>query len=232
MFPAISLRSIRDGLAAMPRWGRRDGLILVAAVAVSSCAGLQAPPLETVTKPAPGETYVYGRFVLRITFPEENAPLFQRYLGGAHVRLECKNGKSYLIALSDTQPLQIGKVTPSVCGLVEYLFTDGSGNTEIAFPSDFSLRTFNLVAGKANYLGDIEMRVSNRVVDGDVNSFTLATFSDNYESTTQKLMETFPSFSDSQTHHVWEGQPAPALPGLERKLHRRMLPLFLLVPIR
>jgi hypothetical protein len=116
--------------------------------------------------------------------------------------------------------------------MVEYVFTDDSGYTVVAFPSDFSLRTFTLVTGKANYLGDIEMRISNRVIDGQVDSYTLATFSDNHESTTQKLIETFPSFSESQTHHVWEGQPAPALPGLERKQNRRMLPLFLLVPLR
>jgi hypothetical protein len=183
---------------AMARTGwapfRWHNLILVALAGLAGCAAF-LPHVDADDKPIPGHAYVYGRF-------SKVAHGGAFGTGGSKnvlLTLKCDNGKQILFGFSEDDPLKLLDVAPSTCVMDELVFTDALAMPIRHIP--LTSKRLDFAAGKAYYIGDYHLEISN-----DWNPIaTRVTWrreaSDNYEATTRDLGNAYPHFSSFPTEN-------------------------------
>jgi hypothetical protein len=172
---------------------------IVGAIAVILLAGCTAylPHVNVDDKPVSSDAYVYGRFTKRAD-SGGNLP------GGAKglvLVLRCDDGKKHLFKFSEVDPLKLLKVTPSVCLIDEFVFLDFLGAPRNTVPFSDAVRKVELSAGKAYYIGDFAFVIMNEWNPIFARMYFKSIASDNYESTTRMLRDTYPNFSSIPTEN-------------------------------
>lgn len=182
----------------------RQSRLPKAALALTLLAGCTAflPQVDVDEKPDSGSAYVYGRFA-RVT--QGGAP-FSGTAKGLVLVIKCDSGSEHLIDFSEDQPLKMVKVAPSTCALDELALTDAFGLPLDKFPISDIPRKFDVVAGKAYYIGDFWAQItSDKWNPLFVRSYLRQGAANNYESTTRELKRTYSNFSSTSTENRFGG---------------------------
>ncbi|MES2682193.1 MAG: hypothetical protein V4650_01640 [Pseudomonadota bacterium] len=123
---------------------------LLASATLSGCAAY-TKPIAFEEKPASGESYLYGRFTI------EAPKAFLGFDGYQTMgySFTCRDGTQFIVRFSIEQPVQLIRVTPTSCSLMEIVYTNGDGQIRGRKPSPIGvLKDVSFQAGVANYLGD------------------------------------------------------------------------------
>jgi len=182
---------------------RQPGLLqaALASILLASCTAF-LPQVDVHEKPDPGSAYVYGRFA---KIADGGAP-FSGTAKGLVLVVKCGAGDEHLIDFSADQPLKLIKVTPSACALDEFALTDAFGLPLRKFPITDIPRRFDVVAGRAYYVGDFMARItSDKWNPIFVRSYLRQGAANNYESTTRELKSDYPNFSSISTENRFGG---------------------------
>ena len=164
---------------------------------LAGCASF-APSIRSGEKLDRNSAYLYGRF-----FIEAPAKLLGHQSIGFVIK--CRDGRRYTIGLSKHNPVQVVKIAPSVCSLVEIIFTAPDGTIEKRRRSSaLALRNSDFAPGVAYYLGDIEGEAMfewiPHVFSNEYHSqWRIRSIDDNYEETTKVVHRLFPSVATLPT---------------------------------
>ena len=169
----------------------------------AGCAGY-TPRIGQDDKPTPNDAYLYGKFSMR-------APKVFLSIDGHQsmgFALECKNGERYVLRFSKDDPLQVIKILPSTCSLVELVYTNAEGAVASRKPAPpGAMQNTVFAAGKAYYLGDFFAEATQSVAGNVINrQWRMTSMKDGYEATTQEMRTTFPNLSALPTENRMIGK--------------------------
>ena len=174
-------------------------LLASAAVALAGCSAI-----DTNDKPSPDDAYIYGRFSVLIT-----GSVFQLgAVGNASLFVRCDSGEEVYISFREDKKVQLRKLKPSKCALVEMVFANGIGVTLDRKPTRIAGVKLDLAPGGTYYVGDWELFLSRQVWRGKVRSYMEWKVVDHYAATTRLVKKAYPLFSSSATENLLH--PAPA----------------------
>lgn len=169
----------------------------------SGCAGY-TPRISQDDKPTPNDAYLYGRFSIQ-------APKVFLSIDGHQsmgFALECKNGERYVLRFSKDDPLQVIKIIPSTCSLVELVYTNAEGAVASRKPAPpGAMQNSVFAAGKAYYLGDFFAESTQSIAGNVINrQWRMTSMKDGYDATTQEMRTAFPNLSAVPTENRMIGK--------------------------
>ena len=169
---------------------------MAAAIGLTSCS-----TVDTVDKPRPDSTYIYGRFSIGTT---GSAFLSMGAVGNASLVVKCDSGDEIYFTFREDNAVQLRRLKPSQCALAEMVFESGIGMTLKRQPTRIAGVKIYLTAGKAHYIGDWGLVVDRQMDAGKMRSHMTWKVVDRYEATTQIVKATYPLFSTFVTENRLE----------------------------
>ena len=171
---------------------------------ISSGCAAYTPRISKDDKHTPNDAYLYGRFSIQAQ------KLFLSIDGHQTMgfSLECTNGDKYILRFSKDDPLQVIKIVPSTCSLVEIVYTNAEGAIATRKPAPTGvLQNAAFESGKAYYLGDFFAEATQSVAGNVINSrWRMTSMKDDYATTTQEMKTTFPNLSAVPTENRMIGK--------------------------
>jgi hypothetical protein len=174
-------------------------LIVFTVSALTGCAGY-TPRIAADEKPTANDAYLYGRFFIQA---EKKKLAFDGY-ATMGFGITCTDGPKYTVRFSNEAPLQVIKIMPSTCSLVDFVYTnaDGAVRSRKAAPEKL-MKNVKFDAGKAYYLGDF---AGESVQSGAYTQWNVKSMKDDYEKTSAELKTAFPNFSSVPTENRMIGK--------------------------
>ncbi len=183
----------------------RVAVVVVAASLLAGCASF-TPKIGKDEKPTANDAYLYGRFSMDATYGRLSFAGHQT-MGFS---IKCGGERSYLLRFSKDDPLQIVKIAPSTCSLVEFVYTDADGMIKSRKPAPPQLmRDAVFAAGKAYYLGDFYAEANSSVSYNMIHmNWRITAVKEDYEKTTQEMKAGFPNLVALPTENRMMGKAA------------------------
>jgi hypothetical protein len=172
----------------------------LAAVLVTGCAGY-TKGIRPADKLSAESAYLYGRFVIksgRSLLAIDGYPTM-----GLSVR--CDDGELYRIRFSIERAVQVLKIRPSRCALVQLIYTDADGTIRgYRRPPRAWIHVEDYAPGRAYYLGDFmataTFRSDWKVVYTELHwDYAMNPIDDGYQPSTTEMKQTFISLAGLPT---------------------------------
>jgi hypothetical protein len=166
-------------------------------VFLSACTSF-TPSIRTDDSVDVGSAYLYGNLFI-------DAP--EKLFGHASIGLvlRCQDGREYTLGLSKRAPLQVFRISPSICSVTQMVLTapNHEYDTRLRVPKS-ALRDARFEPGVAYYLGDIAAEASVDYRPFFLHNEYLLTWQiksvrNNYEATTAYMKSAFPNVAPLQT---------------------------------
>ena len=178
------------------------GVVLLVLADPVGCAEY-TPGLRPTEAYSPQSAYVYGRFFI----DAESLPLALDGHQSMGFSVRCRDGSRVVLRFSNQSPLQVVRVSPSVCQMDEIIYTDAGGNTQARKLAPFRLlENESLAAGGVYYVGDFFAHATTKHSFNGVRGeyqwdWRLTGVMDNYDKTTDQMKRRFPGFASPPTEN-------------------------------
>lgn len=180
-------------------------------VLATGCAGY-TKGIRPDEKLSPESAYLYGRFLIK----SERSLLAMDGYPTMGLTLRCAEGELYRIRFSIERAVQVLKIKPSRCALVQLIYTDADGTIRGFRRAPRAwMHVEDFAPGRAYYLGDFmataRFRSDWKVVYTELHwDYEMNPIDDGYEASTAEMKQTFTSLA--------------ALPTYDRRLAPRRPP--------
>jgi len=195
---------------------RRGGLriAVVLALAAASCSGYTAG-IRRDTAVDDRFAYLYGRFFMK-TEPNNGPGVGFGGKRSMGLVIRCQDGAEYIFGSLDSRDIQVLKIRPSHCWLIEVRAADQNGVIRQRLPAPPGLPPLNFTAGLAYYIGDYFAKGDVWVHPGLWKKtvhweWAMSPADDRYPATTAEMKATFPNLAS------WPTVSTPFIHGPERK---------------
>lgn len=163
-----------------------------AALTLAGCGTMNAPADTNADGDDANAAYAYGRFELVDSTD---------HIGSITTTFACEDGSSFAIGFKPgAAAVQAVKVSPGVCSLRGWVFTDASGaKTRRSYVGKL-LKKVRLVPGTMLYIGDLEARMKTETLGTIVQKrWSVSDPKDAFDATTRSAHANVPSTKSLKT---------------------------------